>query len=1781
MNGTDEFGGILVDDEQDEFGGVLVGEEPSRVSAPAAESKPVKKTGLLDVGLEEWAARKLGLGPAPKTEPSFISPTPLPGGGFVGSKINPAQTAWEGPVPFLPDVVGSVEAKDIPLLDPEGKPAAYTAEAINQAMGLGQFMTSPIAWTGAGAIGKIPALTTGAALIADIIRHMPEIARTAGKVSVSPTATPQEKARAYLNMAVPAVLPAILPAVRPLMSRILPGKPPVKAQVATEMPAPEITLDISKPKPTMPAVEPAKPASGTALEKESELRQQMAEDVGEASKPFEVLPAPEPVPVVEAAKSAETMTPAVMIKGEPVLGKAGETHDQIKERVKASDPEDAKGLFEAAVMVDANKDHVFVDESGKILNREEAASKFDRLMGNDPGTTKRLHSQDLANLPTPEPAKPSGAPSETAAPKASESAPLQFWGYDSTTGEAKWKKPQARGFTQVTSEQAAKEGLKTEAAPTREEWDRGSAERMAKEREGAARSAAMFAKPKPVEAAPVEAAAADVRQHISSTPKPDFKKFLKEGVAKHGPESKPALEKAWKDNIFLALEGMKGEELATMRDRLYGSSEAEVRRLSVEREAKGIKIPDSNDAAAGAVSISRRATLMREISDKLTGGTEKPKPDLNRTTLTPDDIGWGVGSDEFVDIDPTEPRGTLGRRFTANGRLRGEPETITRRVAVVQDSETGEVLMLSAYSPGKPGAEPMIVDPAKAGNKRPHVTIRELFSRKLPNGSQQYTPVGSVLLSEPVRGFKQRFESLDAWNEQFGNNARSEAQSRGTAAETMREASTQGVEPEAPPEPFEAKFDRPVTDVEAGAVYNHFAAEDVRSPADVSKAFNEMFEERKNIREMAPALRDNALVKSRARRMDVISGALAKIARRFESEGFQGEEALAKTFDWIYEKLGPEGTAQTRGEFVKATLGRFAEEAEGVPGRSPAGMATPPAAQKLKMQEGPVAPEAVRPEPARAPQALGITPPGSETLQEIVSRAISKPKGVAPPIKTDVSTPLPDFQEYGAAKKIFSQPFGFERLPVLGALFGGVRRLSGFVNESLATYWAERQVGRSVASALGNEYRWIDEPFTVKDGQITNIEPTREGQSLYISDVFEGLQRNPNAYRLNPEQQKSFDAIQALEKDFSRLEKKYELGKVADAEGAEGAVGDASVYFPRIVTSRPGGVVAGLRRGQAVGGKVFFEKSRMFATEAEGWAKGFKYEPSIVGRIATRAERLYKRMADKRLAGDEELGGLSRKELEAQLKESYSDELASGTMTEAKISQIVDSLEARGRVFQPAFFNRIFPEETANLLNKAFPNSSSGLRQFAASVNNALKGLKLGFDLGVGFIQGQGIIARHPQIWAKSQMNSMKAMFSPEFFPEYVRRNLEPIRELAQLGSSVGHLEEYMAGLGRREILGRLPVLGTASRAFGRQFSTFLDTAKVEMWKGLRETTPREQWSDVVQSLESVLQSGRMEAVGISGRRALTERALLMAPAYYRGGLNLIAAMGERGVAGQVARRAMGAYALGGMVMFYGVAKALGMSDDDILRRTNPARADFMMWRVRRGNRASEVGFGGFYRSLLRLMGKTAQTSVENPGNWKSLDPKKNPFTQWYRSHAGPVVGLTWDMFSGKDFMGEDADVRSIPRAMLPLAVETLRQKPGQPKPTALDAVTTATGMAKYPSPTPAQDVARKAARYMEERGLRPKMTIEFSNDPSYRTLRQAVQNDDKESAQKIVVELRKTKPLSQIIKVMKAHSVDEFTDAGHEKDFIRSMSQSDRDLYWQARQQRKEELGRFFQMLP
>lgn len=705
--------------------------------------------------------------------------------------------------------------------------------------------------------------------------------------------------------------------------------------------------------------------------------------------------------------------------------------------------------------------------------------------------------------------------------------------------------------------------------------------------------------------------------------------------------------------------------------------------------------------------------------------------------------------------------------------------------------------------------------------------------------------------------------------------------------------------------------------------------------------------------------------------------------------------------------------------------------------------------------------------------SLGIVPQGTGNTLKIVDALMPRERGTPPPINPDTTTPLPDFQPHATSKQIASEPFGSGRLPVLGPLLDPRTRIRDNVGESLSAYHYERGVGRAISSALGEQLRGtIDRHFDVdpQTSQIRNIQTTRDGQSTHVSDVFEALQKDPNSYVLTPEQRTSFERMNALNTEMRRLEDKYELFQDASGEVQSGKPTRRESYFPRIVVERPPQDVAPLKGGGMIGGKQFFQKERLFESEAEGVQKGYRYEPSIEARVVTRAERLYKAIADKRLADDPALGAKTRQNLESELREAYAEELGSGEMTDAKLTQIVDSLEKKGRVWQPAFFGKIFDAATANKLNEAFPNADSVFRRGFVSVNNALKAIRLSLDLGVGQLQGLPTLYRNPAIWGKAQWNSLKALVDPQVFPEYVRENLDAVREMAQMGSSVGRLEEMMAGMKQGELVTRVPVAGRAFEAFGRQFQTFLDTAKVELWKSWRDVTPREQWQSVMETIESQLSTGRMETIGVGRNRALVERAMLLAPSYYRGAINLVAAIGERGTSGKVARQALGAYMAGGLLTYIGIALAMDMDEKEIVERLNPARPDFLMWSMEtETGRKFNAGFGGIYRSLLRLAGNVTKTSIEHPENWKSLAPDKNPFVRWYRGHAAPVPGMVWDQFSGKDFAGHETDIGTGVSSIKPMVFQQLEQKPGQPKPSAVDVGLSFLGMSAYPESLHAQ----------------------------------------------------------------------------------------------------------------
>lgn len=694
---------------------------------------------------------------------------------------------------------------------------------------------------------------------------------------------------------------------------------------------------------------------------------------------------------------------------------------------------------------------------------------------------------------------------------------------------------------------------------------------------------------------------------------------------------------------------------------------------------------------------------------------------------------------------------------------------------------------------------------------------------------------------------------------------------------------------------------------------------------------------------------------------------------------------------------------------------------------------------------------------AGSSKALGETRPGTAT----------------PPPLPAVEVPyLIDFLPHAEAKQVFSQPFGAGRIPVLGRVVDPNAKVSaGPLPEALATFAAEKHgVAPAAASNVGLRLKakGVDEAFPVdpKTGELTTVQPTRPGQSLAPADVMEALQRDPESYVLNDAQRAAFGELEKWRLEVEALEKKHGITSeiVATEEGDTG-------YFPRIVIKRPETDVAPLTGGGRVGAKQFFQKSRMFETEREGMARGYQYEPSIEARATSRTERSYRAIADKRLAEDPTLGARTRQQVEAELREAYSEEIGTGTMTEAKLQQIVDSVEHKGSVWgQPGFFGKIFDPETANTLNKAFPQADSAFRHHFVKANNALKAMRLSADVGAPLIQGLPTMFRNPVTWSKAVYNSLKAIPDAKVMALYAEKNAALLNELARYGSGVGRLPEMLAGLEKGGVVERIPVAGQVFKAAGRQFETFLDVAKVELWKAWREVTPEGEKLSVIRAIESQLSTGRMESIGVSRNRALAERALLLAPSYYRGAVNLVAAIGERGVAGNIARQALGAYAAGGVAAFYGIAQALGMDEEEIQERLNPAD-NFLMWDVEVAGRKLNIGFGGIYRSLLRLVANMTVTSVENPGNWLSLTSSKNPLVRWYRGHAAAVPGITWDAITGRDFLGAESDLTTLGQSVVPLAAQplggpikdVLKDREPELEPTAVEVGASLIGLSAYP----------------------------------------------------------------------------------------------------------------------
>jgi hypothetical protein len=666
-----------------------------------------------------------------------------------------------------------------------------------------------------------------------------------------------------------------------------------------------------------------------------------------------------------------------------------------------------------------------------------------------------------------------------------------------------------------------------------------------------------------------------------------------------------------------------------------------------------------------------------------------------------------------------------------------------------------------------------------------------------------------------------------------------------------------------------------------------------------------------------------------------------------------------------------------------------------------------------------------------------------------VAQMLSKPRGAMPTSRFTLSTKesLPNLPERSASVAVLAEKFGAERIPFIGKLMGGLGAVKDAVTRSVATWFVERHgIAEAIASAVGLEIQGkVNKVFKVTEDGDMNVGRTIATQSLKTSDVFEALQKNPLAYVLTDEQRTVLDnVIPQLLKRMGVLSRQYKLI-------GPGTKNDP--YFMRghaLKLDDKGDPIKRAAGGTTAMSRQPFQAPRTFTTEEEGWAKEFVYERDIEKRLVTGVRQLYRGIADKRLLKDPTIGARSRQGYRQQQLIYFADRIIAREISTKGFEAIVKSQIQKGTVYRPSLDRYVFPPDVAKVLNQEFASEQSRLRQ-VAEWNSFLKAIRLGHDLGVSQIQLLPTFFRRPDFWARAVGLSFVEMVKPGTFAKFVNKPVHQptVRQLAQLGSAVGRLEEFISGA-KGHIIQRIPGLNVITPAFARQFQTGLDVAKILWFESLRKgaiknQVPQEEWLKLARTAETLVLSGRMESAGVNAKRALTERVLLMAPSYYRASLHFIAEMAETQPQSRKALlTTMGTFIAGQAVFFYAVGKALGMDDDDLKRRMNPTQSDFMAWRVPRENgSALNIGFGGIFKSIMRLFATTIQATIDDPKWITDWSLNKNPLMRWYRSHSSPAVGSLINLVFGENFLKKPTGLLDLIKTVPPIWLENVgREKP-------------------------------------------------------------------------------------------------------------------------------------------
>lgn len=422
----------------------------------------------------------------------------------------------------------------------------------------------------------------------------------------------------------------------------------------------------------------------------------------------------------------------------------------------------------------------------------------------------------------------------------------------------------------------------------------------------------------------------------------DFVKWAKNNLGTLNPEQ---LRDTWVDSVWNHILNASGGRLTEWRKGLGMEHNYGTRRIadaagepSIFETSDNKKIRESQQRYRSKVSAGIARRLIKEA--------DQGRANLERDSITNDDIHFSstqtkVGA--FLEIRPSdaEDRTVLETILRDQARATpNDPESASRRLVLLLDKTTGKAHLVSTYNDA---GRQMVTDPAG-----PRVKGR--FSRALDqNLLRHYQPVSTVLLKDPVKAFRQTFNSVSDFMDKIGTEA--SRRSELGHVEYAGEASTgeflprgESGEPSAAPSTgriaapgifraergsFEGAPER-ITDAEVGGILRHVIRESgtLESPADVRSS-------------LAALTTKAAAGKLNGADRVAISG-YRKAFKALEANfpNADSEDLLDVLSDRIYENYD---TAKSDQDFIKRGLAEFQAKSS-----EPAGPAQPAAIRRAK-----------------------------------------------------------------------------------------------------------------------------------------------------------------------------------------------------------------------------------------------------------------------------------------------------------------------------------------------------------------------------------------------------------------------------------------------------------------------------------------------------------------------------------------------------------------------------------------------------------------------------------------------------------------------------------------------------------------------------------------------------------------------------------------------------------------------------------------------------------------